>query len=278
MGKAKTDKKGYDDHYKGLESALLICESPSVYINLFRQGLLPFYKGGNTKGYVRGLAVQELLRAVKNSNKTNQQVKILDAGSGQGELSVYLACLGFNVIGIDISEEARVVSIKLAEKVGVTNNCMFLAESLESIPLNDNSIDYVIGHASLHHFIKYENIPDELDRVLKLEGEMFFADSFGENKIYHLFHDNEQMYSLGDVILTKELIDNYFINWNVSLVPTDWFVMFDKLFLKLLPKKFVQKSSFLWWHLDRLIPRSRLSLFLSGAIMTHVKKYRCILP
>ena len=57
-------------------------------------------------------------------------VIILDAGSGQGELSVYLACLGFNVIGVDISVVAKACGEYLASNVGVENNCTFLAESL----------------------------------------------------------------------------------------------------------------------------------------------------
>ena len=37
---------------------------------------------------------------------SRSELTVLDAGSGQGELSVYLACKGFKVIAVDISTEA----------------------------------------------------------------------------------------------------------------------------------------------------------------------------
>ena len=65
------------------------------------------------------------------------------------------------------------------KKVGVSDKCDFRAESLEKISINDSSINYIIGHASLHHFIKYEAVPNEFRRVMKNEAKGFFADSFG---------------------------------------------------------------------------------------------------
>ena len=201
---------------------------------------------------------------------------ILDAGSGQGELSVYLACLGFNVIGVDISSEAKACGEHLASSVGVENNCSFHVESLENISIGDSSVDYVIGHASLHHFIKYNGVPRELKRVLKKGGKGYFADAFGENKLYHIFHDKEKMERLGDVTLTKELIELYFSDFDVKIIPTDWFVMLDKLYQKLLPNSFmplIKTLSYSHNWIDRKIPTSsRISLFLSGSVLTEITK------
>lgn len=276
MGQNKNDKAGYNEHYKELYSPLIGCSSKEEFLQRFkREGLSPYFQGGNTKGYVRGKAVEALLEAIGKSGIDRTDVRVLDAGCGQGELSVYLAGLGIHVIGVDISEEARKVSLALAEAIGVADHCTFLAESLENMSLADESIDFVIGHASLHHFIKYEGVAAEFSRVLKRNGEMFFADSFGENVLYHVFHDKEQMERLGDVILTRDLIERFFKGFEVELVPADWFVMLDKLFLKVTPKcaaSLVRKMSALWWYMDRIVPRNRVSLFLCGAVMTHVRK------
>ena len=44
------------------------------------------------------------------------------------------------------------------------------------------------------------------------------------------------MVRLGDVTLTKNLIKSYFEGFDLVITPTDWFVMLDKLFLKIFPK------------------------------------------
>ena len=144
---------------------------------------------------------------------------ILDAGCGLGELSVYLACKGFSVVGIDISAEACKSAMELSQRIGVSENCAFLDESLEELSLADSSIDFIIGHAALHHFIKYD-VPKEFYRIMKEGAKGFFADSFGENPVYHLFHDKEKMERLGDVILSKKLIESYFSSFKVRIIPT----------------------------------------------------------
>jgi SAM-dependent methyltransferase len=271
----KTDRQGYNELYRGRDSDLISCSDAVTYVTAFEQTrIAPFHKGGGTKGYVRGLATQRMLDAAASTGRAARDITVLDGGCGQGELSVYLACKGFKVIGIDISEEACERSSHLAQQIGV-DNVRFEATSLESTGLENECVDFVIGHASLHHFIKYEGVADELRRVLKPGGEMFFADSFGENKAYHLFHNKEEMERLGDVILTKSLIEGFFGGLHVTIYPTDWFVMLDKLVLKLLPysrQPMARALSRVWWHLDRWMPKSRASLYLAGAVMTHVEK------
>ena len=84
------------------------------------------------------------------------------------------------------------------------------------------------------------------------------------------------MERLGDVVLTKKLIDNFFDCFEIQLLPTDWFVMLDKLFLKLLPRKWknsIRPLSKVNFWLDRKSPNSnRISLALSGSVMTTITK------
>jgi SAM-dependent methyltransferase len=273
----KTDKHGYDRHYAELAvSPLMAAGTISQYVKAYESAQLrPFYQGGTTKGYVRGLATGALIDAVSR-NSSPGDLRVLDSGCGQGELSVYLACRGLTVVGVDISRAACAKAEQLAAAMGVTETCTFFCGDLASLPLPDSSIDYIIGHAALHHFIKYEGVAPEFARVLRPGGEGYFADSFGENKLYHLFHDKKKMRRLGDVSLTKSLVERCFTPYfDVELHPTDWFVMFDKLYERLLPslaQPILRRISRVHFWLDRKIPASsRAALYLSGAVLTRVR-------
>ncbi len=106
---------------------------------------------------------------VKNFN----DITVLDAGCGLGGLSVYLALKGFNVIGVGISQEACSACDVMASNLGVGDHAKYYAASLEDIPIVDSSVDFIIGHVSLHHFIEYEQVPNEFYRVLKENGAGF---------------------------------------------------------------------------------------------------------
>jgi ubiquinone/menaquinone biosynthesis C-methylase UbiE len=187
----KTDKQGYNDHYRGRNFEL--APTKEAYVRKFEKSLQPLYLGGWTKGYVRKVATDLLFQEIRTSLKQGNQVTVLDAGCGLGQLAIYLACNGCNVVGIDISEEGCAVARSAAEDLNLTDNCTFHAVSLEDIPLPDSSVDYIIGHASLHHFIKYEAVPSEFFRILKPNGQGVFADAFGENPVYKIFHNRKKM-------------------------------------------------------------------------------------
>jgi ubiquinone/menaquinone biosynthesis C-methylase UbiE len=273
---AKVDKAAYDVHYRDSISRFIDVKDKEEYINLFEnKHLKPFYAGGKTKSYVRHLATQAILTRTQALGVSPSNITVLDAGCGRGELSAYFGCKGFRVIGVDISETACDCARDLATHIGVASQCVFLAESLEKLSVEDNCIDFIIGHGALHHFIKYEGVPSEFLRVMKKGAEGYFADSFGENKLFHLFHNKERMERLGDVILTKSLIENYFVDLELQIFPTDWFVMLDKLYQKILPKSLegiVRKLSKIHFTIDRIIPICRPTLYLSGAVMTTIRK------
>ncbi len=268
------DRAAHDEAYKGALSRFTEFNSPAAFRRAYGAfDMMPFYQGGATKGYVRGIAVRELVKAAELSGRPFAEITVLDAGSGLGELTTYLACLGFRVFGVDISEEATRSGERLARIVGVQDRAHFLANSLESMELPDASVDFVIGFAALHHFIKYAGVPGEFYRVMKPGAFGFFADAWGENRMFSLFHDREQMRRLGDVSLTRRMVKQYFSRFDVELLPTDWFVMLDKLLARRLPTRIARHLSHAYFALDRRIPAgNRLALMLAGSVRTRIQK------
>ena len=274
---AHPDKSGYDEFYKDNMTGIYPeITTPDAMIERFSVRLKPYGQGGPPRGYMRGVAVERLMAEVGKLDRPLDQIHVLEAGCGNGALSVYLASLGLNVVGVDVSTTAIESARELAARVGVADRCRFVDNSLEDTTLEPLSIDLVIGVNSLHHFIKYLGVPGEFMRVMKPGAKAWFAEPWGENKLYHLFHDKEKMERLGDVILNEPMVREFFTGFEVTLIPVDWFTMFDKLYRKLLPtgtRPTMRKLSRLHFALDRRVStKSRLALRLSGSIVTEVRK------
>jgi len=103
---------------------------------------------------------------------------VLDVGCGTGFLSLGVAkAVGEygKVVGVDISEEMMKKAKENLSKVGVSN-IEFRMGDAENIPLEDNSVDAVVGNMVLHHCPNPESAIKEMVRVLKPEGRLVLAD------------------------------------------------------------------------------------------------------
>ena len=108
---------------------------------------------------------------------------ILDFGCGNGYLSVILAKRGANVDAIDISSEA-INSAKIMAKMNhVEENIRFVVGSAYELDYPDNSFDFIIGQAILHHIRDKSRIATSLFRVLKNGGRAVFFEAFGNSEI-----------------------------------------------------------------------------------------------
>lgn len=98
--------------------------------------------------------------------------RILDLGCGSGRHTIYLSSQGFDVWGIDISEEACKIT---KSQLPSTDTKIVCGSIYKRLPYEDNFFDAVISIQTLHH----ANIGDiqkairEIERVLKPRGLVF---------------------------------------------------------------------------------------------------------
>jgi len=99
--------------------------------------------------------------------------KVLDVGCGEGFYSVYLAKEGFDVTGIDLSENAIKYAKQNAEKAGV--KARFIAMDILDLDRINEKFDFIFEWALLHHIIpeKRKKYVENLRKLLNKNGKYF---------------------------------------------------------------------------------------------------------
>lgn len=97
--------------------------------------------------------------------------KVLDLGSGQGQDSIFFSEKGHEVTAVDFSNLVLDFLRKKTIEDGLNIKLMNVDVS-QILPFEDNSLDVVYSHLSLHYFSHQEtrDIFGEIFRVLKPEG------------------------------------------------------------------------------------------------------------
>jgi glycosyltransferase involved in cell wall biosynthesis/SAM-dependent methyltransferase len=106
---------------------------------------------------------------------------ILDVGCGSGWLSEYFARLGYDVTGIDISDELVAMARERVERVPYDVDhetplrCQFLTHDIETRALS-RKFDAVICYDSLHHFEDERAVLRHLAAMLEIGGLLFILE------------------------------------------------------------------------------------------------------
>ncbi len=93
-------------------------------------------------------------------------MKVLDAGCGDGVLSVMMAHKGAFVTGCDFSEPNIKAAREYAHEQGIPN-AEFLVGDAENLPFPDNSFDLVVSSHVLEHLPDFDKGLQEVMRVTK---------------------------------------------------------------------------------------------------------------
>ena len=110
---------------------------------------------------------------------------MLDYGCGVGSITEQIA--KFNpkeLVGIDISE----VSISKANENAKKQDLQieYLVDNCENLNLKENTFDLVFGSGILHH-LNIDKAFNQINRVLKKDGEMVFLEPLGTNPLINLY-------------------------------------------------------------------------------------------
>ncbi len=92
----------------------------------------------------------------------------VDVGVGPGWLGMELAKITeMEIIFLDISKDSLELAKKNVEKLCIDNTVSFLEANVQKIPMEDNSVDFVMSRGSIWFWEKPEEGLKEIYRILK---------------------------------------------------------------------------------------------------------------
>ncbi|MTI32549.1 class I SAM-dependent methyltransferase [Xanthovirga aplysinae] len=142
------------------------------------------------------------------------EMKILDAGCGEGRNLIWFLKNGYEVYGIDQNPSAVLMLQYLARTISRKNEKeRFITSKVENLPYLDHAFDAVISNAVLHfannriHFLRMFG---ELMRVLKPKGSIFIRMASAIHPPFELEDKGEGKFRLPDesvrFLLTEQLL------------------------------------------------------------------------
>lgn len=114
------------------------------------------------------------------SQNISENIKILDAGCGEGSVTNYFAKRFPNAefFGIDISDIGISLVIEEAKKSEISN-ALLQVGNLKNINFSVNFFDLIYSQSVIEHIVNYEDALKEFKRVLKPGGKLIIRVSNG---------------------------------------------------------------------------------------------------
>ena len=229
--------------------------------------LVPEYvSGGMDRGFMRRIAFEKLIDVpfVGDLHQARRMLSgkaVLDYACGDGYFSVFLALLGAQVFGFDLSPRAIEVANLKAKSNCVNDRAHFAVLDASALALPSNWFDLALGVEALHHVVFYSNVSSELYRVMKPGGRVVFAENLGHNPLLELLR---RRFSLKAVETTLKYPDVESFGkpfHQLAFHELSLFFMVKRLFRRKLELSHVRTFLKGLWHVDqcllRLIPKAR---------------------
>tara|TARA_B100000676_G_scaffold312158_1_gene385040 strand:+ start:7204 stop:8058 length:855 start_codon:yes stop_codon:yes gene_type:complete len=103
--------------------------------------------------------------------------KVIDLGAGFGGTARFLASnFGCHVTCINVSETQNSLNRVMNEEAGLSDQIDVIHGSFEDVPLPDENYDVAWSQDAILHSADRETVLDEVQRLLKNEGEFIFTD------------------------------------------------------------------------------------------------------
>jgi len=112
--------------------------------------------------------------------------RVLDYCCGNGDFTIWLAEIGAEAYGIDISPVSIENGTKNALNKGLGERAKFLVRDAEATDFPDGFFDFAVVNGVLHH-LDLEKAYQELARILKPEGEIICTEALRHNPLFHLY-------------------------------------------------------------------------------------------
>jgi ubiquinone/menaquinone biosynthesis C-methylase UbiE len=144
------------------KACLINCELFGKHAALYESAIVPIW--------------QEVYDSLLGRAKISQGSRVLDVGTGTGEVAIRLERLvgpRGRVVAIDAQPEMLRIAVHKAKDRG-SDNIEFLQMSMEDMVLPDDSFDSVVGNYSLCCCVDYEATLAECHRVLKSGGRLTY--------------------------------------------------------------------------------------------------------
>jgi ubiquinone/menaquinone biosynthesis C-methylase UbiE len=99
--------------------------------------------------------------------------KVLDAGCGNGGISIAFAMAGAEVHGVEVEQELYDISKQHAEALGIKAN--FYLYNGDKLPFDNNYFDYAVSASVLEHTDDPKHYLNEILRTVKSGGKLYLG-------------------------------------------------------------------------------------------------------
>jgi len=198
-----------------------------------------------------------------------KSAEVLDYGCGTGNFAKEISLFQpKKIVAIDISEEA----IKKAkEKLEEGNKKIdYRVDNCENLSLESNSFDVAYGSGILHHLNLKKSL-DELNRVLKKNGIIVFAEPLATNPIINIYRKftpsarspDEHPFKSDDIKLIKSIFKN---------VEIKYYGFFTLIFMPFYRSPENSRLFKILSFIDRIIFKTKYLKFLAWSVLIKGEK------